>query len=276
LIKELENGNVLFTCPDCNKSIEMSRKRAAHYRKDGALCKECKVGYESSKYRSLYNRWFGMIDRCYNEKSNSYPSYGAVGVTVCDEWRNDKNTFFEWAKKNGYQKDLDLDKDIKSRKLGIYPPIYSPETCMFIPSRTNSKVTRKLISSNTTGYRGVSFDSRSNSYVANISNNNKAIYIKKSRYAIECALAYDKYIDDNNFIHTKNNIAKIEIDRFENFKNKKKELRNNLIKLSKEKRDFSLLQKKYDKKIKYLEEQIKKDKNYILLADKEYTTEICL
>ena len=31
--------------------------------------------------------WRGMIRRCYDETSDSYPSYGAKGVTVCDRWR---------------------------------------------------------------------------------------------------------------------------------------------------------------------------------------------
>ena len=43
-----------------------------------------------------------MIGRCYDEKNNSYRWYGARGITVCDEWRNDYAAFRDWAYANGY------------------------------------------------------------------------------------------------------------------------------------------------------------------------------
>lgn len=34
-----------------------------------------------------YNTWFGMKQRCYDKKSNSYERYGARGISVCERWR---------------------------------------------------------------------------------------------------------------------------------------------------------------------------------------------
>lgn len=33
--------------------------------------------------------WKNMISRCYREKDIHYKAYGARGITVCDEWKND-------------------------------------------------------------------------------------------------------------------------------------------------------------------------------------------
>lgn len=33
-----------------------------------------------------YNIWKSMRQRCFNQKNKDYPSYGALGVTVCDRW----------------------------------------------------------------------------------------------------------------------------------------------------------------------------------------------
>ena len=33
-----------------------------------------------------YNSWRGMLQRCNNPKSISYPHYGGRGITVCPEW----------------------------------------------------------------------------------------------------------------------------------------------------------------------------------------------
>ena len=50
-----------------------------------------------------------MIQRCTNEKVPNYSSYGAKGVTVCDEWKNDLMSFYNWAIKNGYKDNLSIE-----------------------------------------------------------------------------------------------------------------------------------------------------------------------
>jgi hypothetical protein len=63
-----------------------------------------------------------MKSRCYWEKAINYKDYGAKGVKVCDEWKDDFRAFQDWALKNGYAKDLTLDR--------IDPfGNYAPENC---------------------------------------------------------------------------------------------------------------------------------------------------
>ena len=67
----------------------------------------------------LYKTYQAMIDRCYNHNSKPYKGYGARGIDVCDEWRNDNTTFFDWALSHGYNDKLTIDR-IDNDK-GYYP-----------------------------------------------------------------------------------------------------------------------------------------------------------
>ena len=88
------------------------------------------------KKHPLYQVWEGMKKRCYGINSRGYKWYGAKGVVVCDEWKHDPVAFIQWGLANGYEKGLQIDKDILSKSLGVFP-IYSPETCCFISKKDN-------------------------------------------------------------------------------------------------------------------------------------------
>lgn len=74
-----------------------------------------------SKQR-LYGIWSGMKDRCYDEKALAYSDYGGRGIMICDEWRDNFIAFYFWAKQNGYQDDLSIDRiDVNGN--------YEPSNC---------------------------------------------------------------------------------------------------------------------------------------------------
>lgn len=58
----------------------------------------------------LYRIYRHMIDRCYNSNNNRWKRYGGRGITICDEWRNNFETFYEWAISNGYSEELSIDR----------------------------------------------------------------------------------------------------------------------------------------------------------------------
>lgn len=102
--------------------------------------KSCGCFRNTKKGRSrhpLSRVWKQMISRCYDESHSRYESYGAKGIVVCDEWKNDINLFFDWAISNGWKEGLELDKD----KLSDVKPgkIYSPEFCCFITGSENCR-----------------------------------------------------------------------------------------------------------------------------------------
>lgn len=58
----------------------------------------------------LYEVWHSMNQRCDCPSSGGYYNYGGRGIVVCEEWKNDFLSFFEWSIRNGWQPDLTIDR----------------------------------------------------------------------------------------------------------------------------------------------------------------------
>jgi hypothetical protein len=46
----------------------------------------------------IYNRWRGILTRCYDENAISYPNYGAKGIGVCERWHKFENFLEDMGK----------------------------------------------------------------------------------------------------------------------------------------------------------------------------------
>ena len=86
--------------------------------------------------KELNTMWHNMYYRCYSNKYHEQsPQY--KGCSMCDEWIDDKESFYDWVRENYYKvgdEQIDLDKDIlvKGNK------IYAPDTCIFTPHSINT------------------------------------------------------------------------------------------------------------------------------------------
>ena len=80
------------------------------------------------RLRSIY---YGMKQRCYNEKSINYKYYGGRGIRICDEWLELFDNFYQWAIVNGYNNELTIDR-IDSNK------DYSPDNCKWSTKKEQS------------------------------------------------------------------------------------------------------------------------------------------
>ena len=109
--------------PSCG-CIEVARKTKHGFRK-------------ANDTHPAYRAYRSMMDRCYNPNANGYKWYGALGVTVADCWKDNPEAFVKWSLENGWDKDLHIDKDIKCKAKGIYPHIYSPDTCTWTTAKIN-------------------------------------------------------------------------------------------------------------------------------------------
>lgn len=70
----------------------------------------------------LHRIWLNMKTRCYNPRSREYENYMGRGITVCDEWRDSFQAFYDWAIRNGYRDDLSIDRiDVNGN--------YEPSNC---------------------------------------------------------------------------------------------------------------------------------------------------
>lgn len=64
----------------------------------------------ASGRKRLYSIWNGMKIRCYNDKCERYYRYGGRGIKICDKWRNDFQSFYDWSMDHGYSDDLTIDR----------------------------------------------------------------------------------------------------------------------------------------------------------------------
>lgn len=91
-------GNICFI-PHANLVKGMT-KSCGCYRKENTSLLSKKHGYSKER---LYLVWKTMKKRCYCKTDKHYKWYGAKGVTVCDEWKNNYKAFRDWAYQNGYK-----------------------------------------------------------------------------------------------------------------------------------------------------------------------------
>lgn len=91
----------------------------------------------------LYGVYRSMLQRCYNPNTAKYRIYGALGVTVCDEWKESYESFKEWAYSNGYRDDSPL----RSHKITIdrINPFgnYEPSNCRWVDAKVQYHNQRK-------------------------------------------------------------------------------------------------------------------------------------
>lgn len=122
--KDLKSGNTK-SC-GCAK---VERARNLKY-KDGR-CKE-----------RLHGVWSTMLQRCRCKTDNEYRFYGAMGITVCDEWMDYRN-FKKWAYENGYDENAAKGECTIDRidSTGNY----EPKNCRWVSMEIQRKNKRKPI-----------------------------------------------------------------------------------------------------------------------------------
>lgn len=136
-----------FQCKCGNICIkEKSAVKSGNIRSCGCLSKEYNksekhknIGLKHNlRYSRIYKIWLGMKNRCYNPKNYSYKNYGARGIKVCDEWKNNPKTFCDWANENGYTDELTIDRiDVNDD--------YKPSNCRWIIKSEQTKNKRNTI-----------------------------------------------------------------------------------------------------------------------------------
>lgn len=139
-----KNGDMFWNCKcKCGKIIQVSTGQLnfGHIVSCGCLKRERVIERNTTHGLSntrLYEIWCGMKKRCYDENSERYKDYGGRGITICDEWAEDFQAFYNWAVANGYKENLTIErKDVNGN--------YCPENCTWITKSEQSRNQRKTI-----------------------------------------------------------------------------------------------------------------------------------
>ena len=192
---ESEKGRTRWLCKcDCGKEIVCIGKYIVNGdRKSCGCLKREKLIKRNTKHgmsykHPLYTLWKSIKGRLKDDKNRK--SYRDKNIIMCDEWENNYAYFYNWAVNNGYSRGLTIDRIDNNSG-------YNPDNCRFITNRENCLNRRELISNNTSGFNGVSFNRNKGDWIAYVTVRGKRIHIGYYRSRVRACLARDFYIIEN-------------------------------------------------------------------------------
>lgn len=112
---------------DCGKQQYVYRDQIL--KRTSMYCSSCRPS--GIRNQKLYHVYYGIKQRCYNKNNPKYYCYGNVGITMCEQWLSNYNTFKTWAIANGYKQGLTIDRIDPTKN-------YSPQNCHWISRSQNS------------------------------------------------------------------------------------------------------------------------------------------
>lgn len=147
-----------------------------------------KRGFQSTHRLSshpLYKTWNRIKNRCYCKTSYDYKDYGAKGISMCDEWKDDFLKFFYWSIHNGWKKGLSIERK------NVYGN-YEPSNCEWIPMSQQSKNRRicRMIT-----YKGETHTISEWSRITGISRKTLELRLKSKNFTID--EAFERPINKN-------------------------------------------------------------------------------
>ena len=185
----------LYKCGFCGNKFRADTNNIKNGHTNSCGCYQKRRTIESHKthglgYTRLYNIWGKLKDRTLNPKNKNYNDYAGRGITICEEWKNDFMSFYNWAMSNGYSDELSIDRIDNDGN-------YCPENCRWTTQTIQTR-NQRVYKNNSSGYKGVCYNKNNNKYIAYININKKRIHLGYFQTVVEGAIAYNNYIIENN------------------------------------------------------------------------------
>ena len=187
----------IYKCGFCGNEFKANTQHILRGKTKSCGCYKKRRAIETNKthglwYTRLYKIWASMKDRVFNIKHKAYQDYGGRGITICEEWKNDVKSFYDWAITNGYEEDKGLSIDRIDNDGNYYP-----ENCRWTTQTIQTR-NQRISKNNKSGFKGVRYHKGNNKYTAQICVNNKNKKLGYFKTAVEGAIAYNNYIIENN------------------------------------------------------------------------------
>lgn len=140
------NGNAKWLCKcDCGGQKVVASYALRIGRTQSCGCIKAEQNYAKGTHHEtgspIYKLWSCVKNRCYNQNDPKYPQYGGRGITVCDEWKTNYESFRDWCQDNGYKKGLTIDRVNVNGN-------YCPQNCRFSTQKVqqNNRTNNHLLS----------------------------------------------------------------------------------------------------------------------------------
>jgi hypothetical protein len=135
-----KNGHARWNCRcDCGeeKTILSTHLVRGSIRSCGCQRAKRRTKHKQSRTK-LYKVWEEMKQRCNNQNNASYSNYGNRGISVCPEWQDDFQVFYDWAMENGYADGLQIDRINNDGD-------YEPGNCRWVTKKENLRNKRQSV-----------------------------------------------------------------------------------------------------------------------------------
>jgi len=143
VLKRVENGNGFKSrwkclCDCGNETIVAGTNLKTGEVKSCGCLKHLQRDTHHLSGTRLYSIWNAMKNRCYLKTHSAYSYYGGRGITVCDEWKTDFESFYKWAINNGYSESLTIDRVDNNKS-------YCPDNCRWVPQEVQVNNRRSCV-----------------------------------------------------------------------------------------------------------------------------------